>query len=166
MVTIAPHPPRPLEDAIHRPGDANRNTARPARKGTPIVGFDQQMKMIGLHGEMNHSKRFARRLGQRVSHRAKHAGPAQAGQASHRAQREVHGVTPVVGRPRDVRYPGPRARRLATRAVTPSAPGSKGEFLLAVSARLVRAEARTRHASGIGAALTLHLDSAIILIRR
>jgi hypothetical protein len=179
MVTIPPHAPLPLENAVDRARHANRNAARSVRKRASVVGFDQEVKVVGLHREMDQSKRLARCLRQRISHGRKHAVAPQARQAPQGAQRHVHGVTALVHGPRDVRHSRPLARRLPPRAVTAAAPSSNGKLLLprwrrasagwpartSSARRAARAEGDIRYPSGLRAATTIHLDSAIILER-
>ena len=93
MVTIGPDPPRPAEHAVDGAGQANGKASRAARKGALVRGFDQEMHVVALHGEMKDAEPLARSASDSASHLRKHGLLAQTREPPHRPQGDVHRMT-------------------------------------------------------------------------
>jgi hypothetical protein len=63
MISIAPDAPSPPIRAVHRPCEANGRSHQPSGERHFVVGFDEQVDVIGLHGEVDDPKPRARRTG-------------------------------------------------------------------------------------------------------
>ena len=53
MIPIGPDPSATAERAVHGACDANRETPDAAAERAPVVGFDDQVQVIVLNGELN-----------------------------------------------------------------------------------------------------------------
>jgi hypothetical protein len=56
VVAIAPHATSTPDYAVYHARQTNRKTTRPPRESGAVVSLDQEMYVIGLHGEVNHTK--------------------------------------------------------------------------------------------------------------
>jgi hypothetical protein len=69
----------PTDHTIDRPREPNRHTHDAARQRNLVVGLDEQVDVIRLHGEMDDPKPRPRRLRERRANRRKHLLFAQTG---------------------------------------------------------------------------------------
>jgi hypothetical protein len=66
MASILPNSSRTPEHAIDRMSEPACQPHEPARKRGLVVRFDEQVEVIGLHGEVHHAKPRARRSPERT----------------------------------------------------------------------------------------------------
>jgi hypothetical protein len=127
------------------------------------VSLDQEVHVIGLHGEVNHTKLRIGAASETPPKLQKNELAAKARKASHGAQRHMHRVPRAVHWSRNVRHTGAQSRRFATGARAAPPPRSKDEHLL----RRVSVPMRSFTLRGpLGGWMYDHLDSAIILLTR
>ena len=116
---IGPQGPAPRQKVVHVTSDSDGNTANTTRKGTFVRGFDDQVQVIALHGELQDAEalRIAPRSAtQSEPHSREHMLAAQ--RREPRTQRHMHGFGGLLRRPRSMRNipafrplaPRPRAR--------------------------------------------------------
>jgi hypothetical protein len=130
VVATAPHAPAPLQNLVHRTRRADREAAQASGEGRLAFRLDQQVHMIRLHGEMQDAKPRSPRTRERPTHDKEHRLPAQARQASRRAQGHVDRVTFVVFWSRAMGDPGPSRLGPATRPFALTAPSAERKLLL------------------------------------
>ena len=119
------------------PWGADRRSHEPARKGDLVVGLDEQMNVVGLHGKVNDSKPRSGGMPDRASNLLEHDLLPQAGQTRRRAKRDVDRMRlPVLGSRAMRRAPSAR-RTLSTGAASLAAECSKLESLLAPPSHVI-----------------------------
>ncbi len=72
MITVAPDPPPAPENAVDRPRDTNREPGHSTRQRRLVVGLDQQVNVISLHGEVQDTKPCAVRRSDGAPHGDEH----------------------------------------------------------------------------------------------
>src|SRR5689334_4797552 len=60
MVSIAPHAPVTTEDAVHRASEPDGQAGDAAPEAIVMVGFDDEVCMVRLDGELDDAKPVAR----------------------------------------------------------------------------------------------------------
>jgi len=130
MVSVTPDTSDAPQRAIDRLRNPDREPAHPALEACRIVGFHQQVQMIGLDTELEHAKPALRRQAERAPDRRERALIAKRRQIRDGAKRDVCRAA------RDVRdSPAMRNRastwiRWAAGAAPPSTPGADRQLQL------------------------------------
>jgi hypothetical protein len=96
VVTTSPGGAPATHHPIDRTRHPNGQTGHPSGERSLVVGFCEEVHVIALYGVVQESKPAARRLGERPAHFGKESLPAEARQASYRAQGHMDGLPPVV----------------------------------------------------------------------
>ena len=78
MIPIADHLPPAPEQAIHRQGQSDREPVHAAAGAARLVSLDDEVTVILLDREMDHSKAIDRRPGDGPPERARTAGASEA----------------------------------------------------------------------------------------
>jgi hypothetical protein len=122
VVAIRPDGAPATDAAVDGPRAANGQTLNSAPQHRRCVGFDNQVNVIDLNGEVNDPKRRAARRGERGAQPWVNPWRSQRCDPVMSAERDVDGMAHVVSRSTPVRYSGAAADGLPTGAVAPTAP--------------------------------------------
>src|SRR5262249_6849007 len=82
VVSVAKHVPLAAEKSVERSRETNREPCYPAREGTLVGCFGDEMNVVGLHGEMHDAKPFTPGLCERTAQRHEDGLFAQAWQTA------------------------------------------------------------------------------------
>ncbi len=77
MEALAPDVPATTEDAVHGARSPDSEPGDAAREPRPIVGLDEEMHVVSLHGELEDAKPAARGRAERLADRHEHVGGAK-----------------------------------------------------------------------------------------
>jgi hypothetical protein len=143
MKSIVPHPTPTPQHAVDRTRDPNRQPHEPRRKRALVVGLDEQVHVVGLHGEVHDTKPRSRSSPKGPTNCVKQALSAQARHPARRAQSDMHRIRFLVLGPNTVRNCSAVARTLSPRTTALSAAFPKHELLLSPSSH-VKVDALTR----------------------
>ncbi len=106
MVAVGPDGAAAAEDAVHRPGDADREPLDAAHERLPGVGFDEEMDVVALDRELQHAEIRFRPAAERTADRGEDRAGAQRIGKPRRPQRDVDGMSRLVCGARGVRDAG------------------------------------------------------------
>jgi hypothetical protein len=131
-----PNLPRAPKHAIDGARKANRNAHDSSRERALVVGLDEQVQMVLLHGVVNDAKPRPRRSPKRPTDLVEHELFAKARQASGRAQRYVDRMGLLVLGTRPMGHAFSNSGSLSPRAAARSSARSKRKLLLSPSLHL------------------------------
>ena len=139
VVPLGKHGAPAAEDAIDGAREPDRKSLDAAREHVGVVGFDEQVNVIGLHGEMHDPKPFARGPRETPPKQGK-SRLSERRQLGSDAQRHMRGMRLSVHRTPAMGNRGAVPRR-TSRAGTPATAASafkKVQLLIAVTAGFLR----------------------------
>jgi hypothetical protein len=123
--TIAPQLSAAKHQPIYGSRHAHREPLHPARQLRRTVGLDNQVKMVGLHGEVQNPKISPRAgcRGERATHGGENKLTAQ--RAHERPQHHMHRMRLRMPLAHAMRHVAPTTRSLAPRSNTTTAPSPR-----------------------------------------
>jgi hypothetical protein len=130
VIAAGKYPPPATEQAIDRTSDPDRESGGAARKRRLVLRLDEQVQMVGLHGELHDPKGRRRGLQKAAADRGEHDLLPQRRQSASHSQGQMQRMPGLVLGTRPVRNSPPATRR-APRAharATPSARDGQTEL--------------------------------------
>jgi hypothetical protein len=98
MITTRPYRASSSQHPIDRTSHPNGHTRHASAERPSVVGLDDEVDMVVLHGEVHEAKPGARRLRESAPNRAKNRLSAQTWQRSYGAQSHVNRLPSTVRR--------------------------------------------------------------------
>ena len=130
VIAITPATPVPFARPVHRLGDANHQALHPTHEECRRVRFDQQVHVVLLDAELQHTKAGGRRGGQGRAHRTEHLRAAERRHTGCCTQGDVHRAVPIVRLPRAMGNTPSAGNGRAARTAPRATPGAKDESRL------------------------------------
>jgi hypothetical protein len=156
VIAIAPNSPVAPGHTIHRARQTDRQAGHSAGKRDFVMRLDDEVQVIGLHGEVNHPEPRARGVPECASKACEYDLSAQIRNGLTCTHRNMHGMVLIVFWPSPMGNRRASGRPLAPRPFPPTAPPGEGKLELSGLA-FSDSAARSRDLS------CQHLEKAILM---
>src|SRR5262245_9187200 len=123
VIPISPHRPSPPEHAVDRARQPNREALETPRERAAVVPFDDEVKVVRLHGELEDTEPPLGRTPEALTESRKDFRSPQRRQVRSRPEGDVHGKAGVMRRSYPMRHADAVAAGLTARALASAAPG-------------------------------------------
>lgn len=139
MISIRPNAPARGQPSVQAPRHADAESLHPAGEAPAVVGFDEQVQVIGLNAEVNDTKKALPGRADLRADTEKQRFLPQTGKPLPDTDRDMDWMASAVYRSANMRHPTPASHRLSPRAFPESTPGiSEWERSLDWSHSLIR----------------------------